>query len=114
MIQKKLFHKTTALLLLLLFALSITPKKVLHDAVANHIDTQATTGSFNYKVPLLSKASIHCPIDNLVVISPFENTLTATPTFIFSFCCIKNSKPQKSFHSAKYIIVGLRGPPFSC
>lgn len=104
-------QKLMAVLLLMLFALSITPKKLLHDAVARHTDTVLKTDILNTGNPLLSAAGIHCQTDNLVVISPFENTATvlslATPLHYIVF----KGLLRKTFISDETIVFGLRGPP---
>ena len=60
-------------MLLLIFTLSITPKKYLHDCIADHNDFY----SFNLtKDPSVSKAGFDCDCEDVVVSSPFiENCL---------------------------------------
>jgi len=104
-------QKLMAVLLLMLFALSITPKKLLHDAVARHTDTVLKTDILNTGNPLLSAAGIHCQTDNLVVISPFENNASVLTLSIPLYYIFSNSLIRKTFISDETIVFGLRGPP---
>jgi len=70
-----------AVLLLVLFAFANTPRKFLHDLVANHTDTRNMHSSS--AIPLLQTAGIHCQADNLVAESPFE-ILAEIPTIEYA------------------------------
>ena len=68
------FHTRSVLagFLLCVFSLAITPKRLFHNLMANHKDTYAKS-SENGQTQL-AKAGINCPCDNLVAISPFDET----------------------------------------
>jgi hypothetical protein len=53
---------------LLLFIFSITPKKYLHDLIADHVDLSFSRSS---DVPAIKKAEFNCQFDHLVTESPF-------------------------------------------
>jgi hypothetical protein len=96
--------------MLVLFAFSITPKKWLHDWVANHKDT---AGKFfvHHSNTQVGKAGYNCHADDLVVESPFIETdlpaqLSVSPVFIFRFV-----EDPGDFHSANLFFFSLRGPP---
>ncbi|SDW95426.1 hypothetical protein SAMN05444410_107145 [Hydrobacter penzbergensis] len=105
-------HRLLAGWLLLLFAFSITPKKFLHNLVANHQD--ATAMNFpreNTGASQLSKAGYHCPCEQLVVQTPFvyqsaSIDYTIVPVFVTyqdqQFVSTYSTAPDVSF---------LRGPP---
>ncbi|MDP4147919.1 MAG: hypothetical protein Q8927_03260 [Bacteroidota bacterium] len=55
--------------MLLLFAFSMTPKRPLHDLLANHRDVPVK--SFGGKIKQLSKSGFNCRCESLVVESSF-------------------------------------------
>ena len=59
--------------LMIVFAFSITPQIYLHDLVADHRDTHIKS-NFSEQAQL-SKTGFHCTWDNLVVESPFINSI---------------------------------------
>lgn len=95
-------------LLLIVFALSITPKKYLHNAFATHVDNGPTESSSSpYQ---LDTPEYNCDIDNVVAESSFVNEqrsdilplLSSFPSYLF-----KNISPL----STTVIYSLLRGPP---
>jgi len=95
--------------MLVVFAFAITPKRFLHNLVANHNDTtyrKLTTGKTE-----LSKAGFNCQVDNLVATSPFTNTNEKPeiehPVFLFSYV----QDVIASYLPSSHISVSLRGPP---
>ncbi len=111
--KKKLFiRKITALVMLMLFALSITPKKVLHDLIADHQDQKCTIDHTHDANGQMATKQYHCQTDNLVVVSPFENSFFSAELIINSDYKIVNESLDKKIFSLKYNVVDLRGPPF--
>jgi hypothetical protein len=55
-------------MVLVLFVFSITPKKYLHDLIADHVDAGFTRGT---DAPAIKKAEFNCHYDHLVTESPF-------------------------------------------
>jgi hypothetical protein len=55
-------------MVLLLFIFSITPKKYLHDLIADHVDAVFARGA---DAPAIKKAEFNCHYDHLVTESPF-------------------------------------------
>ncbi|QEC42189.1 hypothetical protein [Pseudobacter ginsenosidimutans] len=105
---KQWLSRGISTLLLLLFALSITPKKILHDLIVHHEDdisyhTAATPG--------FVKSGFHCDTDNNVAESPFTSgdpvTISKPPVEFISFNDVVNS----SLHSITAFYFSLRGPP---
>jgi len=95
-------------LLLVVFALSITPKKFLHNVFAKHIDSRHEKN--NRKPYQLTNSGYNCDSDNLVAESTFLNDLPSfefpVPTS-FSSYAVRNI----SFSSITAIYSPLRGPP---
>jgi hypothetical protein len=97
--------------MLLLFTFSITPRKDLHDFLANHRDTPVKTGFPG--TTQLNTAGFHCNCETLVVESPFidENHSLALHARGSWSCCpfvIVNT-----VYSSPVLSADLRGPPFA-
>src|SRR5882757_5846499 len=84
-----------ALFLLGLFTLAITPKKTLHDLLANHTDN--TSKSNDEKVQL-NTAGYNCKCDNLVAESTFATDQQVFYFPVFTFFSAYNFK-EISFYS---------------
>ena len=101
-------RKCSAILVLLVFTLGITPKKTLHNWFANHTD-QKSSGVAN-KTSELSKAGFNCQCDNLVAESHFIASATVfevkLPSVYFSFY---DAVPTVT--SLTLFDNNLRGPP---
>ncbi len=111
MIRNHFVRRRVSALLLVIFALSATPKQFLHDVFANHKDTPSTNSSDKFHHQKIGKAVIHCQLDDLVVEAPYisfnNNTEVFTP-FVF---IVSYSETYISFLSSFPISFGLRGPP---
>jgi hypothetical protein len=94
--------------MLLLFALSVTPKQWLHDIITGHKHSYVVFGEENYKA---SKNSFQCNWNTLEVESPF----THQPDFQFEHPAIVHSAYFNHYilneYSAEIILSLLRGPP---
>ncbi len=95
-------------LMLMVFALSITPKRFLHNAFAKHVDSKPAKN--NNKPYQLSNSGYNCDTDNLVAESSFLNDL---PSFQLPLSTTFSSYIVKSisFTSISAIYSPLRGPP---
>ena len=111
MAQKITIQKFIALLMLVLFAFSITPKKLLHDVVAGHRDTKCTLDHSHDANGQLTNAGYNCQTDNLVIESPFENSSSLIETFVAVIYAQQNEVSKNNFFSLKHFTVALRGPP---
>ena len=95
--------------MLALFALSVTPKVVIHALVAHHTDTHLSLD--HDKTDQLNKAGFHCTIDNLVVESPFLDYSVSIDVGILPLFPAHQPAPLEDHHSFSQFIFGLRGPP---
>ncbi|OQP39801.1 hypothetical protein A4H97_16390 [Niastella yeongjuensis] len=96
--------------LLVLFAFSITPKKVLHDLVANHRDTHSKACADHITTKIV-KAGFNCNTEDLVVESPFiENNCTIDLPEPPALSLIFSERPE-NFYYFHQIFAELRGPP---
>jgi hypothetical protein len=105
-----IIRKLLAGFLLVVFAFGITPKRTLHNLLADHKDGK-TSASARPVGTVLARASFNCQCDNLISESPFVSDsvaeeITATnlfPVFITGGIQQPVSSSPLSF--------SLRGPP---
>ena len=100
--------KIIAVFLFGVFTLGITPKKTLHNLLANHTDN--TTKSSDGKTQQLSKAGFNCRCDDLVA----ESNFIAGTGFIITTPVVYHSgftSYFSSFLSLPHLLFNLRGPP---
>jgi hypothetical protein len=100
-------QKEIALLLLLVFALAITPKQLLHDAIATH-QHHLSLPSPEARV---NKASFLCDCDNLVAEGSFTepaNAFLIHPDFVYG---VFSSHPHSYYELLDIHGFRLRGPP---
>ncbi|MGH2647121.1 MAG: hypothetical protein ACRDE8_06120 [Ginsengibacter sp.] len=111
MIKNHLIKKVVTALLLVVFAISATPKLFLHDAFANHKDSKAAASSDTFHHKKIAKSTIHCQLDDLVVEAPYisyNNNIKVFAPFVF---ITQFSETFNSFRSSVPVSFGLRGPP---
>jgi len=93
---------------MLIFALSITPKRFLHEVFAKHSDSR--TKKNTDKPFQLTYQGFNCEVDNLVAQSPFESY-----QYSLAFTSFSSFLPyifsNVSFSSTEHIHSSLRGPP---
>ncbi len=109
MLHRPLIRQFLAGVLLIIFAFSITPKKALHDWLANHTDK--TTAPLPAHEASISMAGFNCDCDNLVAESPFTATSGQ-----FNFSALQVFAPQQAFvpyrfYAVTHFFFSLRGPP---
>lgn len=102
-----MIKKYLTLLLLLVFALAITPKQLLHDLVATH--------QHHVLPPLpearVNKASFLCDCDNLVAegsFVDFSNQIEIAPGIEYSAFSLQ---PLNYYKQSSLSCFRLRGPP---
>lgn len=104
-----IFRSIIAGLLLVLFALGITPKLALHDVLANHKDRTSIIDT--HTGDQLSKTGFNCKCENQVAESPFTTPVETVLASLFSL----HEKPQSpslyAFYASPYFFFELRGPP---
>ena len=98
---------------LLLFSFCVTPKRFLHDILANHRDTQTSPG---LPVEQIANSGYHCHIDDLVVVAPFLSDIPANCAAILSSVVIQFSEPLRTDVLTYTAHRDTRGPPaaFCC
>ena len=104
-------QKFISFLLLLVFAFSATPKKLLHDLFADHTDSYA----FSASGLVVSKDGFNCDTQDEVVSTPFLSISPSSQLLSPEFLPLIKEAPLSSFilqnlSSAK----DSRGPPSAC
>jgi hypothetical protein len=93
----------------LIFAFSVTPKKILHDVFANHDDPVAAySKSLSFQ---LSNAGITCKCENIFAQSIFtysEHSFEISPLTLFRD---EDKTFVATFYSSTCFFFELRGPP---
>lgn len=110
-LKYQIVKKATAIILLFLFAFSVTPIKVVHDLVAKHKDTQivsSATGAYKHQ---LNKPGFNCLVDNHVVELPFISPYFPIQIIISAVFPLRQNTAVYSFVSSNHPVFGLRGPP---
>jgi hypothetical protein len=101
-------RRSLAAFFLLLFSFCVTPKRFLHDLLANHRDAQT---SASLPVQQMAASGYHCHIDDLVVMAPFlPDIQTAETDFLFS-APVLFSEPLSSDIFSYRSHTDSRGPP---
>jgi hypothetical protein len=93
---------------LLLFSFCVTPKRFLHDMLANHKDAQS---SASLPIQQVAESGFHCQIDNLVVVAPFLPGIQTIDPVIESSISLSFSEPLHSIVFLYPSTVDGRGPP---
>jgi len=96
--------------LIIVFALSITPKKYLHDMFAKHIDGRYEKNNKNNQSYQLTSSGFNCNCDNLVAESSFVTDQQLFSFQLFKFFFSHHTR-DISFSSVPGIYSSLRGPP---
>jgi len=101
-------QRLIAAFLLLLFTFCVTPKKVLHDLLANHRDAQTI---HHLPVKQIAASGFHCHIDDLVIMAPFLPGIQSTIVGISSSSPWHFNQPSVSCSFASLSLPEGRGPP---
>jgi hypothetical protein len=94
--------------LILLFSFCATPKRVLHDLLANHRDAQSSP---QLPEKQIAASGFHCHIDDLVVMAPFLPGIESKIVGILSSTPWYFKEPANSFSFAGLSLPEGRGPP---
>lgn len=95
--------------MLLLFAFSVTPKKLLHDIIAHHKDNIQKTGEVNFEQ--LNQTRFNCDTDNLVVESVFTEHDCSIELPVPTAVSILQNIASYHYYSFSLFFFELRGPP---
>jgi len=98
----------TGIFFLLLFTLSITPKRFLHDALANHTDSARSQSG---DVQEVYASGFQCHADELVVDAPFIPEPAALYSHVTLFSSFDYASPLFPEISHSLLVSTVRGPP---
>jgi hypothetical protein len=93
---------------LLLFSFCVTPKRFLHDLLANHLDLQSAT---NYPVEHISSSGFQCHADDLVVMQPFLPEIQNAEPLAFTLKIVTFPTTLAGFKIRYLTHSDSRGPP---
>ena len=111
MLYQKTTRKFIALVMLVVFAFSITPQKSIHEVVAKHIDPTSCSVHKDLPIEQIEKAELHCTFDFQVATTPFvtyDFSVILQPPFVAQS---RNANFVASPISQLAIISDSRGPP---
>jgi hypothetical protein len=97
-----------AAVILRLFSFCVTPKRMLHDMLANHRDVQTSP---LLPVEQIAASGFHCQIDDLVVVAPFLPDIQMTVAVEITSTPIIFSEPANNYFPAYASCTVGRGPP---
>jgi hypothetical protein len=92
----------------LLFTFCVTPKKFLHDLLADHQDTERAG---HQPVQEILASGFHCHCDDLVVMAPFLPEMQPSPAPLIFYTRHAFAEPLSRFVFIYLPQSGVRGPP---
>lgn len=99
----------TASLLLLVFAISVTPRSIMHSLFAQHTDEYGFINKDGKAA--LATSHISCSCETMVVVSPFTLPNLVEPKTARPFFKPTGSVFIETVYTALRPLTGLRGPP---
>src|SRR4051812_10070887 len=106
---KIIIRKISAGFLFLLFVLCVTPKKALHDLIADHKDSPFAAISSAQQ--LSSNSGFRCNCDDLVVESPFISDFAPIEIVVATGYAEHVAATSDDFRILHHFYFELRGPP---
>jgi hypothetical protein len=111
MLYQKTIRQILAVVMLVVFAFSITPQKSIHDVVAKHIDPNSCSVHKDLPIEQIEKTELHCTFDFQVATTPFVDydfsIEIATPTIAKA----RNTNFVAVPIAQHAIVSDSRGPP---
>jgi hypothetical protein len=111
MLYQKTIRQILAVVMLLVFAFSITPQKLIHDLVAKHIDPNSCSVHKDLPIEQIKKTELHCTFDFQVATTPFVDydfsIEIATPIVAKA----RNTNYVAATIEKYAIVADSRGPP---
>ena len=107
-LRHHIVKKLAGVFVLCTFLLSITPKQVIHNLVADHIDN--TTHKTNDR-PQFNVTTYHCDCNNIVATSPFVAVAQFPVQHIHEPVFALTINRSFSLFTAEHNCITLRGPP---
>jgi hypothetical protein len=101
-------RRFTAAFFLLLFSFCVTPKRFLHDFLANHRDIQTSS---SLPVEQITPSGYHCHIDDLVVVAPFLPGIPVNSPDILPSADLQFTEPLSTFFISYLSHRDTRGSP---
>src|SRR6202163_4806287 len=93
---------------LMLFSFCVTPKRFLHDLLANHKDAQS---SATQPFQQIAASGFHCHVDDLVVVAPFLPDIQTSDRVLLSSALLSFSEPLSAIIISYLSHTDSRGSP---
>jgi len=106
--QPSIIRRFSAAFFLLLFSFCVTPKRFLHDLLANHRDTERAGDQPAQQV---FAAGFHCHCDDLVVMAPFLADIHPAEAPAMASARFSYAEQLSGFVFRYLPHTGVRGPP---
>jgi hypothetical protein len=103
-----LIKRFLAAFFLLLFSFCVTPKRFLHDVLANHKDAKPFSSD---PIQQISQSGFRCQTDDLVVEAPFLPGFHANSPVISKSAALGFSEPMQAIFLVYLSDPDGRGPP---
>jgi hypothetical protein len=100
--------------MLLVFAFSITPQQIIHDAVAKHLDPTSCSVHQNLPIEQIESTQLHCTFDFQVATAPFIFYHFELPIQAPVFSAAQNDIYKNSIPFYFTVASESRGPPTIC
>ena len=107
--NQETIRKFLAFVLLLVFTFSATPKKYLHDLVADHTDLPAA--QLDQQTKVIVKAGFNCQCEDLVVSTPFIEAAFSTEISLPKLHMEAAAASCREVNLTTQYAKDLRGPP---
>jgi hypothetical protein len=111
-LQHPILRRSLAGILLVLFAFSNMPKKVLHDWIVSHTD--GVSNQAKSTLTQVSKAGFNCECQSLVAESPFTADSQHIDLGFYQDYSLAPCSFSSQVHSTTLFSHSLRGPPPVC
>ncbi len=111
MLFTKTIRQLIALAMLVVFAFSITPQQIVHDAVAKHLDPTVCAVHKDVPVDQVESTQLHCTFDFQVATSAFSHfdfTLNLEAPAIIN---VQNPTYKEAKLASIFFHQSSRGPP---
>lgn len=109
------FKKHISLLLLLIFGWLLMPASLLHDAFADHQDTDDSECYLHHRSMgvHIEKEHTHCGIFNTNTPLYDSPKVTALVKVVFVFLSVLHSRIEASYHHLRPVALPSRAPPIA-
>jgi hypothetical protein len=111
MLFTKTIRQLIALVMLVVFAFSITPQQIVHDAVAKHLDPTICAVHKDVPVDQVENAKLHCTFDFQVATTAFVDFDFTLNILAPEIVDVQNATYKEEALASIHFHQSSRGPP---